>query len=364
MKDLLIRNLYDRQRVPARHFWGYLSGPFVSYPGATFVVMAETPRERIERLESETLSGMAQLSVETKGRDRPEDEDDLRTCFQRDRDRIIHSKAFRRLAHKTQVFLAPEGDHFRVRLTHTLEVTQVARTIARALGLNEDLTEAICLGHDLGHTPFGHLGEEVVASFHPGFRHNLQSVRIVEVLEDLNLTWEVRDGIANHTWSMPTAPSTLEGQVARFADRIAYINHDIDDAQRAGILAESDLPEETVSVLGATHAKRINTMVSDIVRTSEGAAEIAMSDPVFAAMGTTRKFLFDRVYLGRVGAAISDAVETILGTLLRHHANEAGPDSTVRAVDYVAGMTDRFAVRAYEGLTRETAPSLSLEALG
>ncbi len=312
--------------------------------------MEVTPRERIEQLERDSLSERACLAIATKGRDRPEDEDDLRTCYQRDRDRVIHSKAFRRLAHKTQVFLAPEGDHFRVRLTHTLEVTQVARTIARALGLNEDLTEAICLGHDLGHTPFGHLGEEVVATFHPGFRHNLQSVRIVEVLEDLNLTWEVRDGIANHTWSMPTAPATLEGQVARFADRIAYINHDIDDAERAGILEEADLPQETVDVLGATHAKRINTMVSDIVRTSAGAAEIAMSEPVFEAMATTRKFLFDRVYLGRVGAAISDAVETILGTLLRHHADAAGPDGNVRAVDYVAGMTDRFALRTYERL--------------
>lgn len=326
--------------------------------------MGVTPRERIEQQERDSLSEGATFAAATKGRDRPEDEDDLRTCFQRDRDRIIHSKAFRRLAHKTQVFLAPEGDHFRVRLTHTLEVTQVARTIARALGLNEDLTEAICLGHDLGHTPFGHLGEEVVAAFHPGFRHNLQSLRIVEVLEDLNLTWEVRDGIANHTWSMPTAPATLEGQVARFADRIAYINHDIDDAERAGILDESDLPPETVDVLGATHSKRINTMVSDIVRTSEGAPEIAMSGPVFEAMGTTRKFLFDRVYLGRVGAAISEAVETILGTLLEHHAGAVGPDGKVRAVDYVAGMTDRFAIRAYEGLTRKSAPSLSLEALG
>ena len=326
--------------------------------------MGATPRERIEQLERDSLAEGACLAVGSKGRDRVEEEDDLRTCFQRDRDRIIHSKAFRRLAHKTQVFLAPEGDHFRVRLTHTLEVTQVARTIARALGLNEDLTEAICLGHDLGHTPFGHLGEEVVASFHPGFRHNLQSVRIVEVLEDLNLTWEVRDGIANHTWSMPTPPATLEGQVARFADRIAYINHDIDDAERAGILDETDLPGATSAVLGATHAKRINTMVSDLVRVSQGSAEIAMSEPVFTAMATTRRFLFDRVYLGRVGAAISDAVETILGTLLRHHADELGPEGKVRAVDYVAGMTDRFAVRAYEGLTRRTAPSLSVEALG
>src|ERR687896_2677031 len=214
------------------------------------------PRVRMEENEASTLAPGAQLSAASKGRDRPEEDDDLRTCYGVDRDRVVHSKAFRRLAHKTQVFLAPEGDHYRVRLTHTLEVTQVARTIARALRLNEDLVEAVCLGHDLGHTPFGHLGEEMVAEFAPGFRHNLQSVRIVEVLESLNLTWEVRDGIANHTWSMPL-PATLEGQIARFADRIAYINHDIDDAIRAGILTESELPAPTVAALGASHAERI-----------------------------------------------------------------------------------------------------------
>ena len=325
----------------------------------------ETPRERIERIESETLSARAQLARESKGRDHPEADDDLRTCYQRDRDRIIHSKAFRRLAHKTQVFLAPEGDHYRVRLTHTLEVTQVARTIARALGLNEDLTEAICLGHDLGHTPFGHLGEEVVAGFLPTFKHNLQSVRIVEVLEDLNLTWEVRDGIANHTWSMPTFPATLEGQIARFADRIAYINHDIDDATRAGILTNDMLPAETVEVLGATHAKRIQTMVSDLVRTSTDSDEIGVSEDLFEAMAVTRKFLFDEFYLGRVGAATKSGVETILGTLLHHHGPEGATESErVAAVDYVAGMTDRFAVRAYEELTSQSAPNLRVESLG
>lgn len=327
--------------------------------------MGETPRERIERIESETLSPRAQLASESKGRDQTESDDDLRTCYQRDRDRIIHSKAFRRLAHKTQVFLAPEGDHYRVRLTHTLEVTQVARTIARALGLNEDLTEAICLGHDLGHTPFGHLGEEVVARFHPSFKHNLQSVRIVEVLEDLNLTWEVRDGIANHTWSMPTMPSTLEGQIARFADRIAYINHDIDDAMRAGILTNDMLPGATVEVLGATHAKRIQKMVSDLVSTSTDSETISVSEEVFEAMATTRKFLFDEFYVGRVGAATQSAVETILGTLLRHHAQEGSDEAErVGAVDYVAGMTDRFAIRGYEELTSQPAPSLRVESLG
>jgi dGTPase len=313
-----------------------------------------TWRERTEHAERERLSERAQLASETKGRDRFEPEDDLRTCYQRDRDRIIHSKAFRRLAHKTQVFLAPEGDHYRVRLTHTLEVAQVARTIARALSLNEDLVEAVCLGHDLGHTPFGHLGEEVVAAFHPGFRHNLQSVRIVEVLEDLNLTWEVRDGIANHTWSMPM-PATLEGQIARYADRIAYLNHDIDDSMRAGILAEDDLPEVTTRVLGPSHSDRIERMVTDLVEASEGRDAITMSRVVFEAMGATRKYLFETVYLGRIGAATREAVERILQTLLTHHAGSGGRQE---AVDYVAGMTDRFALRAFERLVDGPPPGL------
>jgi dGTPase len=317
--------------------------------------VTNTWRERAEDQERRRLSERAQVAAESKGRDRFEPEDDLRTCYQRDRDRIIHSKAFRRLAHKTQVFLAPEGDHYRVRLTHTLEVTQVARTIARALSLNEDLVEAVCLGHDLGHTPFGHLGEEVVAAFHPGFRHNLQSVRIVEVLEDLNLTWEVRDGIANHTWSMPM-PATLEGQIARYADRIAYLNHDIDDAMRAGILTEGDLPEVTVRVLGDNHSDRVERMVTDLVRTSEGAEAISMSPPVFDAMGATRTFLFERVYLGRVGRTTREAVERIMQTLLDHYGSD--PGGRQEAVDYVAGMTDRFALRTFEALVAGPAPGL------
>lgn len=314
-------------------------------------------RERTEQVEAETLSDRAQLASATKGRDSAEPDDPIRTCFQRDRDRIVHSKAFRRLGHKTQVFLAPEGDHYRVRLTHTLEVTQIARTIARALRLNEDLVEAICLGHDLGHTPFGHLGEEVVARFHPGFRHNLQSVRIVEVLESLNLTWEVRDGIANHTWSMPM-PATLEGQIARYADRIAYINHDIDDAVRAGILSESDLPEPTTRVLGDSHSSRIKAMVTDLVGTSMDQDEIGMSSKVFEAMSATRRFLFERVYLGQIAPATREAVEKIVDTLLHHYAGQpaAGEDPRIRAVDYVAGMTDRFAIRAFEALVGSPSP--------
>ena len=329
--------------------------------------MTPAARERTEDIEAATLSSFACLARDSKGREVDDPEDDVRTCFSRDRDRIVHSKAFRRLAHKTQVFLAPEGDHYRVRLTHTLEVVQVARTIARALRLNEDLVEAICLGHDLGHTPFGHLGEEVVGKFLPGFRHNLQSVRIVEVLESLNLTWEVRDGIANHTWSMPTMPGTLEGQIARYADRIAYLNHDIDDAVRAGILAESELPEETLSRLGRSHGVRIKTMVGDLVRGSEDSPEIRMSPDIFAAMKTTRDFLFDRVYIGRVGAETKRAVEQILGTLLEHHAAEPPPgvsDPRVAAVDYVSGMTDRFALRTFEKVTGAPPPWVGAGALG
>jgi dGTPase len=323
------------------------------------------PRERIEAEERARLAPQAQFSDAGKGRDKNEAPDPLRTEYQRDRDRIVHSKAFRRLAHKTQVFLAPEGDHYRVRLTHTLEVTQIARTIARALGLNEDLVEAICMGHDLGHTPFGHLGEEVVADFHPGFRHNLQSVRIVEVLESLNLTWEVRDGIANHTWSMPM-PDTLEGQIARYADRIAYINHDIDDSIRAGVLAESDLPAAARDVLGRTHAKRIQTMVSDIVTRSQGADSIQMSPDIAEAMGETRKFLFDTVYLGLIATATREGVKRIVLTLLEHFAesppagaDQAEPDPRQEAVDYVAGMTDRFAIRTFEELLGTPSPGLT-----
>jgi dGTPase len=252
-----------------------------------------------------------------------------------------------------------------VRLTHTLEVAQVARTIARALGLNEDLVEAVCLGHDLGHTPFGHLGEEVVARFSPGFRHNLQSVRIVEVLEDLNLTWEVRDGIANHTWSMPM-PATREGQIARYADRIAYINHDIDDALRAGILTDEELPRPTVVVLGPDHSARINTMIQDIVAASNGSPEIKMSTEVFDAMSETRSFLFERVYEGRVAPATRDAVERIIETLLEHFTMDpatppaAEGEPKVRAVDYVAGMTDRFAIRRFEELVGGAFPGFGL----
>jgi len=323
-----------------------------------------TIRERTEELERASLGERATLVAESKGRERPEEPDALRTDFQRDRDRIVHSKAFRRLKHKTQVFVAPEGDHYRVRLTHTLEVAQIARTAARALRLNEDLTEAIALGHDLGHTPFGHLGEEALTPFlgRP-FRHNEQSLRIVDYLErdgeGLNLTWEVRDGIVNHTWSMPT-PSTLEGQVARFADRIAYVNHDIDDAVRAGVIGPEDLPAEATDVLGRTHGRRVETLVTDLVSRSEDRPEISLSDDVLAALEALRDFLFDRVYLRREAHAEQEKAIGLVRALFAYyleHPQEvpaeylAAPgDAPTHVADYIAGMTDRFALRTYEQL--------------
>jgi len=330
-----------------------------------------TYREMTERTETETLAAEAQSARHSRGRSIFEAEDAIRTAYQRDQDRIVHSKAFRRLGHKTQVWLAPEGDHYRVRLTHTLEVNQVARTIARALRLNEDLVEAISLGHDLGHTPFGHLGEAIVAEFHPGFKHNLQSVRVVDVLERLNLTWEVRDGIANHTWSMPM-PATLEGQIARYADRIAYLNHDIDDAVRAGVLQPRELPAGTLAVLGESHSGRITTMVTDLVKRSKDLDEIAMSSEVFQAMIDTRDFLFEHVYLDRVPPATRKLVHEVITTLLEHYSvnpipeadesqwedDSATGDPRIAAVDYVAGMTDRYALRIFERITGRPAPAV------
>jgi dGTPase len=323
-----------------------------------------TPREITEQIERETLSDLATLTSESKGRQREEDPDYLRTAYQRDRDRIVHSKAFRRLKHKTQVFLAPEGDHYRVRLTHTLEVTQIARTAARALRLNEDLAEAIGMGHDLGHTPFGHLGEAALTPFlKQPFRHNEQSLRIVDHLENegqgLNLTAEVRDGILNHTWSMPS-PSTPEAQVARFADRIAYVNHDIDDAMRAGVLSPDDIPREIAAVLGETHARRINTMVTDLVDTSAREGEIRMSPRVFAALDTLRDFMFEHVYLRSDAAAEQDKAVALIRALFAYYLDHpeevpdeyhrAPGDLATRIADYIAGMTDRYALRVYEQL--------------
>jgi dGTPase len=331
-------------------------------------------REQAEALEHERLAPSAAFSDQTRGRERPLPLDPLRTEFQRDRDRIIHCKSFRRLSHKTQVFLAPEGDHYRTRLTHTLEVAQIARSIARALRLNEDLTEAIALGHDLGHTPFGHIGEDalgdalkVAKRAHPTapypYKHNLQSLRIVESLEyegrGLNLTWEVRDGIRCHTGRQRA--STLEGQIVAISDRVAYVNHDIDDAIRGGLLREDDLPQAACDVLGHSHGERIRTMVLDLVETSCTSPVIAMSDPVYKAMMDLRSFLFDNVYLSPNAKAEEPRAYGVVRTLFEYYlahpedlpADErpADPENLAQAVcDYVSGMTDRFAIRTFEQL--------------
>ena len=325
-----------------------------------------TLRERVEAWEREFLWDRATRSYPAKRVD-PEEDSPVRTPFQRDRDRIVHSKAFRRLKHKTQVFIAPEGDHYRTRLTHTLETCGIARTVSRALGLNEDLTEAIGLGHDLGHPPFGHIGEEALdraMSERVGrrFRHNENSLRVVERLEregrGLNLTEEVRDGILNHTG--PGTPATLEGRVVRLVDRVAYINHDIDDAVRAGIIGEGDLPEEEISVLGATGSRRIDTLVRDIVEASREAGDVAQSDEVGGAMLRLRKFMFDRVYLGPEARGEHERVERTVRGLFDHYLEhpeelpgEDGvgeADSVQRVVDYLAGMTDRYCIATFRRL--------------
>ncbi len=334
-------------------------------------------REDQEERAHEALSPDASFADESEGRARSAEPDILRNDYQRDRDKILHTKSFRRLSHKTQVFLAAEGDHFRTRLTHTLEVAQIARTIARALGLNEDLTEAISLGHDLGHTPFGHTGEEALArsiARHRGidpaspeaealYRHNEQSLRVVERIENggkgLTLTPEVRDGIHPHTGDLRA--ETLEGRIVGTADRIAYVNHDIDDAIRAGILSEGDLPDTTHAVLGPDHSSRIQTLVMDMVETSAAADDIRMSDSVWDAMMELRAFLFARVYTAPVVMAEVDKATRLVGALFDYYVahTEEVPEEyraiaegdDLRAVtDYVAGMTDRFAKNLFQQL--------------
>jgi len=318
-------------------------------------------RQEIEKLEEKILSPYAALSSKTKGRLYPEEQCRIRTEFQRDRDRILHCKSFRRLKHKTQVFIAPEGDHYRTRLTHTLEVSQISRTIARALRLNEDLTEAIALGHDLGHTPFGHIGERVLDRISKnGFKHNLQSLRVVEVLEGgtgLNLTWEVRDGIRNHTG--PQLPATLEGQIVRISDRIAYINHDIDDAIRANIISIGTLPKECIKVLGETHRERINTMVEDVISYSMNKPYIGMSERVEQATNQLRNFMFQRVYTDSVPQSEVEKADKIIKELFYYflenihqlpgeYSNVISQDGEEQGVcDYIAGMTDRYALSLY-----------------
>lgn len=321
-------------------------------------------RRIIEERERQTLSPYAALSVETRGREYPIDPCPVRTEFVRDRDRIIHCKSFRRLKHKTQVFLSPVGDHYRTRLTHTLEVAQIARTIARGLLLNEDLTEAIAMGHDLGHTPFGHSGESVLNRIVPGgFEHNKQSLRIVEKLENgkgLNLTFEVRDGILNHKKS--GHPSTLEGVVVSLADRIAYVNHDIDDAVRAGLLSNDILPKSCIEAIGATHGERINTLVLDILQTSSGKNHVEMSGEISSEFEKLRQFLFDNLYHDSAAKAEEGKAEGVIERLYYHylkHVSELPPEFTKYidedgpdriAADYIACMTDRYAVRDYTRL--------------
>lgn len=321
-------------------------------------------RESMEQRERELLSPYASRSADTRGRDRPEEECDVRTAYQRDRDRILHCKAFRRMKDKTQVFLAPQGDHYRNRLTHTLEVSQIARTIAKALRLNEDLVEAIALGHDLGHTPFGHAGERALDQIHPGgFAHYKQSVRIVEVLEKngtgLNLTWEVRNGILNHRTS--GNPSTLEGQVVRFSDKIAYIHHDMDDAQRAGIITEDDIPVTMRTFLGCTTRERLNTFVHNIIENSMGKDSIAMSPDVFEAMMDLRALMFRNVYENPVAKKEEEKAIKMLTELYEYYTEHPeamsreyrelteyrGVPKEQAVCDYISGMTDQYSMEKF-----------------
>jgi dGTPase len=331
-------------------------------------------RERIEKLERETLHEKACFSSDSRGRERPKKPHSIRTAFQRDRDRIVHCKSFRRLKHKTQVFMAPFGDHYRTRLTHTLEVSQIARTIAKALQLNEDLTEAIALGHDLGHTPFGHAGENTLDSLlSSGFTHYKQSLRVVERLEyegkGLNLTFEVRDGIAKHSKgkgdilskNKDDMPATLEGQIVRASDVIAYVNHDIDDAVRAGVIKAKDIPEHLVEMFGKWYAYRIDKMVEDVVESSlrAGLTKIAMSGKIAAGVEELRAFLYERVYFNPAASAELRKTEKIMTDLFAYLMENPGDlvkpypegDSLERRVgDAIAGMTDLYALRLYEKL--------------
>ncbi|HHT89216.1 MAG TPA: deoxyguanosinetriphosphate triphosphohydrolase [Clostridiales bacterium] len=324
-------------------------------------------RQMLELREHEILSPYAAFSDRSQGRDYDEEQCDIRTIYQRDRDRILHSKAFRRLKHKTQVFLAPEGDHYRTRLTHTLEVSQIARTVAKALRLNEDLTEAIALGHDLGHTPFGHAGERALNDICPGgFKHYIQSVRVVELLENhgkgLNLSKEVRDGIRNH--QMSTTPSTLEGKVVRLCDKIAYIHHDTDDAIRGGIIKEEDIPGEYREILGDSLAKRLNTLIHDIIDSSEGKNDIIMSPEVESAMLKLREYMFESVYTNPKAKSQEEQAIRLVKHLYEYYMEnldqlpneyhiviEKLNEPPYQVVcDYIAGMTDRFAVAKYKEL--------------
>ncbi len=323
-------------------------------------------REIMEEKEKTELSSYATLACRSRGRARPEEPCDIRTDFQRDRDRILHTKAFRRLKDKTQVFLSPQGDHYRTRLTHTLEVSQIARTVAKALRLNVDLVEAIALGHDLGHTPFGHAGEKVLNELSPsGFEHNVQSLRVVELLEKdgrgLNLTWEVRDGILNH--QTDAHPATPEGQVVRICDKIAYIHHDMDDAMRAGIISEQDIPQEIRDALGVTTRMRLNTLIHDLIASSYGHGEIRQSEEIAAHMAQLRKLMFQDVYTNPV-AKKEEAKVVLLFDVLYHYYErrpealpekfrgmiDSGEEIAAVICDYISGMTDQYCIRTFEDI--------------
>jgi dGTPase len=328
---------------------------------APFRLTGRVDRERAE----EALAPAAARSAATRGRVFPEPEDALRTAFERDRDRILHAKAFRRLKHKTQVFLNPDGDHFVTRLTHTLQVTQIARALARALALNETLAEAIALGHDLGHSPFGHLGEEALEPYVPGgWHHAAQGVRIVEVLEQLNLTWEVRDGIRSHSWKIDPPPATREGECVRYADRIAYLSHDALDAARAGVIEVRDLPARALTVFGHPGSEMVGAMIDAVVAGSlageNAAGAVVMAPELLEAMHELRAFMFERVYASDTAAGQKHVAIDVIRRLVDHHLahpelipatyRDASADLVTQVVDYVSGMTDRFALATHDRL--------------
>lgn len=338
-----------------------MGNPYYNGVGSFFVTGVGRKMRFVESIlewEEHYLSQYAAKASATKGRVYPEEPSLYSTCFQQDRERIVHSKAFRRLKSKTQVFIAPKGDHYRTRLTHVLEVTQISRSVSRALRLNEDLTEAIALGHDLGHTPFGHAGEAALRSIVGHFSHNEHSLRVVDVLEEyspdfpgLNLSWEVRDGILNHTGSV--MPQTLEGQVVRICDRIAYLNHDVEDGIRGGIFAEDNLPAQVLDVLGRSRQERIQTMITDILQTSFGKNLVSMSPKVEAATDLLRNYLFDNFYLDSVAKQEESKVHGVISMLYRYYLENgerfhAADNPEVEIVDYIAGMTDRFAIEEFQ----------------
>jgi dGTPase len=328
--------------------------------------MMRRAREERERLEHQLLAPAATKSDESRGRAEEEEHDEFRTAFERDRDRVVHSKAFRRLKHKTQVFLNPDGDHFVTRMTHTIHVNQVGKAMARALGLNEDLTEAICLGHDVGHSPFGHTGEDALTPLiGEEWLHSAHGVRTVELLEPLNLSYEVLDGIRSHSWKVDPPPETPEGWLCRYADRIAYLTHDVSDALRAGVLDYHDLPVRALTTFGATAREWIGSMITAVIETSHRLGVVAMDDEHLDVMGELRDFMFERVYLSPESEVQKEKAVTVIQDLVGYyqgHPDEVPDTYTVpdadpltRAVDYVAGMTDRYALRNHDRLFR---PSL------